>query len=360
MFTTPAVDLVAARARARSSAATSRAGRAACAGCPSSAASCRSRRSPRRSRRRATGQIRALVTSAGNPVLSTPNGAAARARARGARLHGLDRSLPQRDHAPRARHPAAELRRSSASTTTSRFYALAVRNVAKLLAAGVRRRRPDERHDWEICLELALAPARARRRAAARALAWLRARAAAARPAARARPAAAARAARARRSRKLRARSRTASISARSSRALPERLRTPTSGSQLAPAAVPRRPRAARAQLDARRRAADADAHRPAPAALEQLVDAQQRAAREGPAACTLLMHPDDARGARARRRRARRRSRSRVGAVAAPLRVTDEMMPRRRQPAARLGARRARRRAARRRSARRARASTM
>ena len=49
-------------------------------------------RSPRRSRRPATGQIRALITSAGNPVLSTPNGAAPRARAR-ARSTSWSRSI---------------------------------------------------------------------------------------------------------------------------------------------------------------------------------------------------------------------------------------------------------------------------
>ena len=64
MFTRPAVDLVGARATASASAGSfdTLAG-AGCAACPSSAASSRSRRSPRRSRRRATGQIRALVTS---------------------------------------------------------------------------------------------------------------------------------------------------------------------------------------------------------------------------------------------------------------------------------------------------------
>ena len=93
--------------RASASAATSTRAAAACAACRSSAASSRWPCWPRRSRRRAPGQIRALVTSAGNPVLSTPNGAPPRARARRPRLHGLDRLLPERDHAPRAPHPAA-------------------------------------------------------------------------------------------------------------------------------------------------------------------------------------------------------------------------------------------------------------
>ena len=75
--------------------------------------------SPRRSRRRATGQVRALVTLAGNPVLSTPNGGAARPGPREARLHGLDRLLRERDHAARAPHPAADLRPRARRTTTS-------------------------------------------------------------------------------------------------------------------------------------------------------------------------------------------------------------------------------------------------
>ena len=56
------------------------------------------------------GQVRALVTSAGNPVLSTPNGARLDRALAVARLHGVDRPLPERDHAPRAPDPAADLR----------------------------------------------------------------------------------------------------------------------------------------------------------------------------------------------------------------------------------------------------------
>ena len=74
MLTTPAVDIMP-LARGSASTAASAGGAAGSAACPSSAASCRWRRWPRRLRPRATGQIRALVTSAGNPVLSTPNGA---------------------------------------------------------------------------------------------------------------------------------------------------------------------------------------------------------------------------------------------------------------------------------------------
>ena len=53
----------------------SAAGARACAARPRCSARCRSRASPRRSRRRAPGQIKALVTIAGNPVISAPDAA---------------------------------------------------------------------------------------------------------------------------------------------------------------------------------------------------------------------------------------------------------------------------------------------
>ena len=53
---------------------------------------------PTRSRRRATGQVRALITVAGNPVLSTPDSDRLDAALRPTRLHGQRRHLPQRDH----------------------------------------------------------------------------------------------------------------------------------------------------------------------------------------------------------------------------------------------------------------------
>ncbi len=49
------------------------AGRAGSAACPRPSASCRSRRSPRRSRPPGEGQIRAMLTLAGNPAVSTPD-----------------------------------------------------------------------------------------------------------------------------------------------------------------------------------------------------------------------------------------------------------------------------------------------
>ncbi len=98
------------------------------------------------------GQIRALVTCAGNPVLSTPNGAR------------LDRALPGLDfmvsidlylnettrHAHVILPPTSPLQRSHYDVALASF---SVRNVAKYSPA-LFERGPDERHDWEICLDL--------------------------------------------------------------------------------------------------------------------------------------------------------------------------------------------------------------
>ena len=65
------------------------------------------------------GQIRALFTVAGNPVLSTPGRRPARRGAGRARLHDQRRQLDQRDHPPRRRHPARAVARSSSRTTTT-------------------------------------------------------------------------------------------------------------------------------------------------------------------------------------------------------------------------------------------------
>ena len=153
MFTRPAVDVVA-LADARRPARPLRQGqqpRARAARVRRRAA--RWRRWPRRSRRRATGQIRALVTFAGNPVLSTPNGRRLERALAAARLHGLDRPLPERDHAPRAPHPAAD-RALEHDHYDVVFHALAVRNTAQVLAGAVHAA-AGRRHDWEILLELA-------------------------------------------------------------------------------------------------------------------------------------------------------------------------------------------------------------
>ncbi|SHK02264.1 Anaerobic selenocysteine-containing dehydrogenase [Marinobacter antarcticus] len=99
------------------------------------------------------GQIRAFVTVAGNPVLSSPNG-----RRLDEALSGLDFMVSvdyyineTTRHADIILPPTAALERSHYDIV---FNMLAVRNVSKyseaLFDAG-----PDSRHDWQILLELA-------------------------------------------------------------------------------------------------------------------------------------------------------------------------------------------------------------
>jgi len=98
-------------------------------------------------------QIRALITSAGNPVLSTPNGARLE-RA----LAGLDLMVsidPYLNETTRFAHvilpPTGPLERSHYEIPLALY---SVRNVAKYSPA-VFPRGPEQRHDWEICIELA-------------------------------------------------------------------------------------------------------------------------------------------------------------------------------------------------------------
>jgi anaerobic selenocysteine-containing dehydrogenase len=98
------------------------------------------------------GKIRALITSAGNPVLSTPNGAR------------LERALPGLDfmvaidfylnettrHADVILPPTFALERDQFELAA---FLVSVRNGAKAWRA-LYPRRPEQRHDWEICLEL--------------------------------------------------------------------------------------------------------------------------------------------------------------------------------------------------------------
>ncbi len=99
------------------------------------------------------GQLRALVTSAGNPVLSTPNGARLeRALGRLEYMVAIDFYLNETTrHAHLILPPTSPLERDHYDLV---FHALAVRNTAKyspaLYAAGA-----DARHDWQILLELA-------------------------------------------------------------------------------------------------------------------------------------------------------------------------------------------------------------
>ena len=106
------------------------------------------------------GQVRALITSAGNPVLSTPGGSQ------------LERLLPKLDFmvsvdpylnettrfADVILPPTSPLERSHYDAALAAF---SVRNVAKY-SPPVFERGPDQRHDWEIFAELAarwMAPA---------------------------------------------------------------------------------------------------------------------------------------------------------------------------------------------------------
>jgi anaerobic selenocysteine-containing dehydrogenase len=115
------------------------------------------------------GQVRALITIAGNPVLSAPNGGRLD-RALGSLKHmvSIDPYLNETTrHAHVLLPPAPPLSRVHYDLALNAF---AVRNVAKY-AEPVIPRSPSERHDWEILSELAgrvLAP-RALRRLAVRA-----------------------------------------------------------------------------------------------------------------------------------------------------------------------------------------------
>ena len=98
------------------------------------------------------GQIRALMTAAGNPVLSTPNGR----RLEGALgqldfMVAIDFYLNETTRfADVILPPTAHLERSHYDLF---FPMLAVHNTARWVPA-VFERGPDQRHDWEICAEL--------------------------------------------------------------------------------------------------------------------------------------------------------------------------------------------------------------
>ncbi len=86
------------------------------------------------------GQVRALVTIAGNPLVSTPNAGRLDPCRRGTRLPVGDRHLRQRDHPPRGRDAAGA---RAAGEGPLRRRALPARRSQRgqLLATGVRARR---------------------------------------------------------------------------------------------------------------------------------------------------------------------------------------------------------------------------
>ena len=100
------------------------------------------------------GQIRAMITIAGNPVLSTPDG-----KRLGEALAGLDFMAAvdiylneTTRHADVILPPTSALERDHYDIV---FHTLAVRNTARFTPA-VLPKPPDARHDWEIYRELAL------------------------------------------------------------------------------------------------------------------------------------------------------------------------------------------------------------
>ncbi len=119
------------------------------------------------------GQVRALVTSAGNPVLSTPNGVRLeRALASLDFMVSIDFYLNETSrHANLILPPTFALERSHYDLV---FHALAVRNTAKL-SEPLFPAPQGSLHDWQILLELATRLERARGGGAL--LSWLRQRA---------------------------------------------------------------------------------------------------------------------------------------------------------------------------------------
>ena len=98
------------------------------------------------------GQLRALITSAGNPVLSTPGGARLE-RALG-QLDFMVSIDPYLNETTRCAHvilpPTSPLERAHYDVALAAF---GVRNVAKY-SPPLFERAPDQRHDWEICAAL--------------------------------------------------------------------------------------------------------------------------------------------------------------------------------------------------------------
>ena len=101
------------------------------------------------------GQIRAMVTLAGNPVVSTPNADRLDRALASARLHGGRRHLRERDHPPRRRDPARRRRRSSKGHYDLALLQLAIRNVANY-SPPVLPLDDDQLDEWEILARLAL------------------------------------------------------------------------------------------------------------------------------------------------------------------------------------------------------------
>ena len=113
------------------------------------------RASPRRSRRRARARsARSSPSPATRSLLDARTAAGSSARSASLDFMVSRRHLPERDDAPRRRHPARASRRSSARTTTSRS------TSSRSATSPTTRRRSfepadDRPRDWEILLRLA-------------------------------------------------------------------------------------------------------------------------------------------------------------------------------------------------------------
>jgi len=270
------------------------------------------------------GQIRGLVTFAGNPVLSTPNGARLD-RA----LAGLEFQLaidPYRNETTRHAHlilpPTFGLERDHYDLI---FYTVSVRNVARYARAVVAPP-PGVRDDWDILLDLALA---------------LQARRADERPPGPGMTLSEVRALGPRRMldgilragphrlslEELEGRPHGIDLGALAPR-LPERLFTPDRRIRLVPPVL---------EADLARLDAAIDAGPPASGEGEMLLVGRRQLRSnnswmhnsqrlvKGPAPCTLLVHPEDA-AARGLAQGAEALVRSRVGEIRVPVSVTDEI----------------------------------
>ena len=308
-------------------------GAAASATCPSSAATCRSPRSPTKSKSDGPGRVRALVTVAGNPVLSAPNG------------RRLDRALGTLEHVvsidgylnETTRH--AHVLLPPASPLSRGHYDLALLRLrgaqrGEVLGTG---------HPTTGVGAARLGdPRRARRRGSSSRVRFAGSRVLAARAVA---------------------------AGADRRRAAPHRP-PPADAGEAAPVSARDGSRAARAgALRGSHRHARSHGRCCARRTLlrearaQLLVDADRETTGElvligrrqlrgnnswmhnsrrlvkGPPRCTLLVHPDDA----ASRHLANgdlARLGSETGTVVVPVEVTDAMLARRRQPAARMGSR--------------------
>jgi anaerobic selenocysteine-containing dehydrogenase len=279
------------------------------------------------------GRVRALVTSAGNPVLSTPNGGR------------LERALPGLDfmvsidfyvnettrHAHVILPPASPLERDHYDLV---FHVLAIRNTAKFSRA-VFARGPGHRHEWEILSALT------RRLLATRGWAQARARVEAALwqalgprrlldLAIRRGPYGAGFApfARGLTRRRIEAQPHGVDLGPLES-CLPARLATRRRRVQLAPEEPIRDVARLERILDGRSGVGADTLSLIGRRDLRSNNSWMHNSARlvKGPRRCTLRMHPDDV-AARGLGGAARVRVRSRVGAIEADLEVTDEVMP--------------------------------